>query len=91
MPRKSLILYASLTGNTEKVALRFQKVFIENIKVESEGKQVLGQIGFVMISYKGQSPKYVKPEMRTKQKQVPGRKKQPARRPPRPKGVPLGI
>ncbi len=29
MPKKSLIMYASLTGNTEKVALRFQKVFIE--------------------------------------------------------------
>jgi len=27
MTRKSLILYSSLTGNTEKVALRFKKVF----------------------------------------------------------------
>lgn len=29
MTQKGLIVYASLTGNTKKVALRFQKVFIE--------------------------------------------------------------
>jgi multimeric flavodoxin WrbA len=33
MPRKSFILYSSITGNTEKVALRFKKVF------ESKGWQ----------------------------------------------------
>ena len=28
MPKKSLVLYASISGNTEKVARRFQKVFL---------------------------------------------------------------
>ena len=30
MAKKSLVLYASMTGNTEKVALRFKKVFDKN-------------------------------------------------------------
>jgi len=29
VPKKSLILYSSLSGNTEKVALRFKKVFVD--------------------------------------------------------------
>ena len=29
MAKKSLILYASMTGNTEKVAQRFQQAFVK--------------------------------------------------------------